>query len=223
MRGRLPVVGELLVVIGWVADDVDVADPRGLALDDGDGHIDAVAVELGHHRVDRKVVLAAVVVQTSQFLGHPIQAEPVEGLAFGEANLLEAFNEFLGLDVLVADEGQLVDPRPFLHRHHQDVALPIEADIVEKPGLEQGADRLAGLGAVDGVAFLDRQIGEHGAGRNALQAVDADVLHLEGFEALGTRHRRQREGRSQGKGKQAGGYGTRHRCIQLAAESGAAG
>src|SRR5690606_1800552 len=48
--------------IGFVADDVDVADLRGLALGDGDGDVDAVAVELGHGRADADAVLAAVVV-----------------------------------------------------------------------------------------------------------------------------------------------------------------
>src|SRR5690606_41439008 len=50
---------------------------------------------------------------------------------------------------------------------------------------EQRADRLGRAAAVEQVATFHRQVGEHRAGRNALQALDADVGDGEGFVVLG--------------------------------------
>ena len=73
----------------------------------------------------------------------------------------------------------------------------VELHVVEEAGLVQRADRL--LGAVGGqrVAFLDRQVGEHGARRDARQAVDADVGDDERLE----RERLARRGRRAGSGR----------------------
>ncbi|GIX35375.1 MAG: hypothetical protein KatS3mg126_1154 [Lysobacteraceae bacterium] len=180
---RLPAFGDLLVAEGLVADDVDVADLGRPPLLDVDGQIDPVAVELGHRGGDGDVVLAAVVVLPHQLLGHALQLQAVEGLALGEADLLQALEQFLGLDVLVADQGDLVDRRTLGDLDHQDAALAVDLHVIEESGPEQGADRFGHARAVDPVAALDRQVGEHRAGRDPLQAVDPDVGHREGFEA----------------------------------------
>ena len=60
-------------------------------------------------------------------------------------------------------------------RDHEDVALPVDAHVLEEAGLVQRADRLGDAALVDGVAALDRQVGEDGTGADALQTVDADV------------------------------------------------
>ena len=52
----------------------------------------------------------------------------------------------------------------------------------EEPGREEGADRLRGLLLGHGLADLDRQVAEDGAGLDALDALDADVLDDEGLE-----------------------------------------
>src|SRR5690606_22262246 len=158
-----------------VADQVDVADLGGLAFLDRDGDVDAVAVELAHRRADLDVVLAAVVVLAGELLGHAVQAEAVEGLALGQADVAQALEQFLALDVLVAGDGELVDRRALADVEHQDVALAADADVLEEAGLVQRADRLGDARGIDAVAALDRQVGEHGAGADALQAVDADV------------------------------------------------
>ena len=88
---------------------------------------------------------------------------------------LQALEQVLGLDVLVAGDGQLVDRRALVDRDHQDVALARQLHVLEEAGLVQRADRLADLAVVDGVATLDRQVGEDRAGGDALQSVDADV------------------------------------------------
>src|SRR6185312_11608338 len=89
-RAGLEIVADLLVGVGVVAEDVDLADLGGLALADLDVDGDTVAVEPGHVRLDRHVVLAAVVVLPDQLLLHAVDGQPVEGLAFGDAGLLEA-------------------------------------------------------------------------------------------------------------------------------------
>src|SRR3546814_4633138 len=76
------------------------------------------------------------------------------------------------------------------HVHHQDVALAAHGHVLEEAGLVQRADRLPDVGLVDAVAALDRQVGEHGARADALQAVDADVA--DGEAAVGSDSRRER-------------------------------
>ena len=173
-----------------------MADLGGLAFFNGQGHIDAVAVQRAGGRGDRHGVLAAVVVLALQFLGHAVQAETVKGAAFGQADVLQAGHQLLGLDVLVAGDGQLVDRGPLTHGDHQDVALAIEPDVFEKAGAVQGAHGVGDLGVINAVATLHREVGENGTGSNALQAVDADVARGEG---LG--------GQSQCRGAQASGEG----------------
>src|SRR5690348_373058 len=106
-RAGLEIVADLLVGVGVVAEDVDLADLGGLALADLDVDGDTVAVEPGHVRLDRHVVLAAVVVLPDQLLLHAVDGQPVEGLAFGDAGLLEALLQVVGLDVVVAADVEL--------------------------------------------------------------------------------------------------------------------
>ena len=97
------------------------------------------------------------------------------------------------------------------------------------------ASALAAL--VEGVAAFDRQVGEHGAGGDALQAVDADVADRERSGAarrglgcrLGVAAPRENglavcasagsagagKRRGKGEGKQAAGGGSRHRYVRL--------
>src|SRR3546814_8330702 len=116
-----------------------------------------------------------------------------------------------------------------------DLALAAHGYVLEEAGLVKRADRLPDVGLVDAVAALDRQVGEHGARADALQAVDADVA--DGEAAVGSDSRREgvrgglgrrdaerglridcflcpggggRAGRGEGKDKQAAGGGTRH-------------
>src|SRR5690606_7296659 len=159
----------------FIADQVDVPDLGGLAFLDLDRDVDAVAVEAGDRRDDLDVVLAAVVVLPGQLLGDTVQGQPVEGLALGQPDVAQPPGQVLGLDVLVAAQGEPVDRRPFGDGDPQDVALAPDRDVLEEPGAVQRADRLADAGLVDGVAALDRQVGEHRAGADALQPVDADV------------------------------------------------
>jgi hypothetical protein len=78
---------------------------------DRDRHVDAVQRQVGDRRGDRDRVLAAVVVLPDQFLRDAVEVQRVVGLALGEADAAQALEQFLGLDVLVAGEGDLVDGR----------------------------------------------------------------------------------------------------------------
>ena len=227
---RLPAVEDVLLLELVVADQVDVADLGRLAFLDVDGDVDAVAVQPRHGRGDLDVVLAAVVVLARQVLGDLVQRQPVEGFAFGQADVLKALEQVVGLDVLVAAQGELVDRRTLGHGHHQNVALAVQMHVFEETGLVQRADGVAGLGAVHGVAALDRQVGEDRAGGNALQAVDADVADGErtGRRRLGAasqrerigglRHRGNRRGRGhcrgKGEGEQAAIRNSRHHYVR---------
>ena len=162
-----------------------MADLGRLAFLDGDRDVHAVAVQRAHGRGDLDGVLAAVVVLAAQFLGHAVQAQTVKGATLGQADVGQALEQLLGLDVLVAGHGQLVDRRAFLDGHHQDRALAVQLHVFEEAGLVQGADRLADLVVGDRLATLHRQVGEYRARADALQAVDADVADSEGLGCLG--------------------------------------
>ncbi|MNI62755.1 hypothetical protein D3C73_1180880 [compost metagenome] len=162
-----------------------MADLGRLAFLDRDGDVDTVAVQRAHRRGDVDGVFATIVVLAAQFLGHAVQAQAIEGAAFGQSDVGQALEQLVGLDVLVAGDGQLVDRRTFLDGHHQDAALAIQLHVFEETGLVQGADGLADLAVCDCLAALDRQVGEHRTGADALQAVDADVADSEGLGCLG--------------------------------------
>ena len=194
---RFPVVGQRVEVVDLVADDVDVADLGRPAFLDVDRDVDPVAVQARHRRRDAHVVLAAVVVLAHQLLGHAVEIEAVEGFAFGQADVVEAAGQVLGLDVLVAGQGQAIDRRTLGDREHQDVALACDLDVLEEPGAVERAHRFGNARRVDGVAAFHRQVGEHRAGADTLQAVDADVA--DGERTRGGRRQRRQRGRIHGR------------------------
>ena len=176
---RFPVLAQHVLIVGFVADDVDMADLRRGPFVHVDRHVHPVAVQVRHRGRDLDVVLAAVVVLAGQLLGHPVQGEAVEGIALGQADLRQTAHQVLGLDVLVAGQGQAVDRRALGDRDHQDVALAAHAHVFEEAGAVQGADAFTDAGLVNLVAALERQVGEHGAGADALQPVHADIADRE--------------------------------------------
>jgi len=157
--------------------------------------IDAVAVEVGDVWLDLDVVFAAVVVLGDQLLLHLVEGEAVERLTFGQAGRLQAFQELIGLDVLVAVHGEAGDGGALLHLHDQDRALLFQFHVVEEAGLEQRLDGLLRGGIGHRLAGFDRQVAQHGAGGNALQALDADVA--DGERLKGVRRHRDGQGGEQ--------------------------
>ena len=81
------------------------------------------------------------------------------------------------------------DRRPLFDHHDQHVAFGLEAHVLEEAGRVQRLDRGGALFVIEGIADLDRQVAEYGAGLGALDAFDADVLddeRLDGSARSGT-------------------------------------
>ena len=89
----------------------------------------------------------------------------------------------------------LGDDRALLDDDDDDVAVDVDAHVLEQAGREQRAQRGGALLVGVGVADAKRQRREHGAGVGALQALDADVLQRERLDrpAPNRRARRRRE------------------------------
>ena len=106
----------------------------------------------------------------------------VVGPAFGDAVLAQGLAHLVGGELLHADEVDLRDRRPLRDRDHQHVPFDFHAHVGEEPGGEERADRLRRALLGHGLADLDREIAEDGAGLYALDALDADVADDEGLE-----------------------------------------
>jgi len=195
------------VVEHLVADDVDLADARDVPFGDGDVDPHPVSGQVGDFGVDLHAVLAVGVVLALQFLAQLVERRRHEHPAGGQARLAQAFLQVLGLDVLVAGDVQLGNRRPFRHVDDQHVAVPVQLHIAEELGLEQGADDGARPLRVEAVADPQRQGDQHRAGRNALQAVQADVAYREGVR-VGCPCGRGQPGQAHGGGQQAAGQKT---------------
>ena len=180
---KLHHVKQLILGKGVGADDVDVADARGLAfLDvDADGH--PIAGQLLHLGVDGGAVAALGDVLALKLQTDPLQGRLLEYLALAQALLGEPLQQRIGLDGLVALDLNGLDGGPLDHGHHQHAAVPGHADVVEVAGGEQQANQLADGHFIDPVADVDRQRVEHRARGDPLQPLQADVGDGEGVGA----------------------------------------
>ena len=169
-----------LVVEHLVADDVDLANARHVALGDGDVDAHPVARQILDLGVDLHAVLAVGVVLALQFLAQLVERRGHEHPPGGQARLAQALLQILGLDVLVAGDVQLGDRRPLHDVDDQHVAVAVELHVAEELGLEQRADDGARTLRVEAVTDPQRQGDQHRARRDALQAVQADVADREG-------------------------------------------
>ena len=152
---ELKQVGDFLVAESLVADHVDV-------LDGGDGAL--IDVDIDSHPVARLgddlgldigVVPALLHVLALQFQLHPLQRRALEYLPHGQTGSLEAVQQSLGFDGLVALDIDFTDAGALDHDHHQHIVVPADVDIVEVAGGKQAARRGA-----------DRRIIHHIAHRN---------------------------------------------------------
>ena len=83
------------------------------------------------------------------------------------------------------DAPNRMDSRPFLELDDQDIAIPFHGDVIEESRLEQRLRCLPGNLVIELVTHFHRQVVEHRAGRQALQADDADVLDGEFLNGKG--------------------------------------
>lgn len=175
-RAEVEQLEDLFVGKSLVADDVDLLDARRFAFDDGERDLDGLVVDVDHFVVDAHAVLTVGVVLALEFLQDLVELGLVEDLALGETDLLQALDEIIGLDRLVALEGEVGDGFALDHDHHEDVTVALEADVLEETGLEQGAYGVAAAGVVDGVADADRKVVEDRTRRDAFESLDTDVV-----------------------------------------------
>ncbi len=128
-----------------------------------------------HLGVDRHGVLAAAVVLVGEVLRHLFQCRAVEGLSGRQAHVAQRLLQVLGLDVLVALDLDALERRALEHGDQQGIAVAIQRDIAEESRGVQRPQRLAQPLCVELVADVDRQVIEHRAFGDALQALDLDV------------------------------------------------
>ena len=107
----------------------------------------------------------------------PALAQLLADIEAGEVNAVVV----LGLDRLVAVDVDLADRGTLDQRDHQHVAVTADLHVVEVARLEQRARRLGDRRLVDAVVHLDRDVVEHAAGGDPLQAFDTDVGDDETF------------------------------------------
>ncbi len=170
-----------VVIEHVVANDVDVLDGSDGALVDLDlqGH---TVARLRHHLgVDLGRVAALGHVLALQLVTHAFEGSTLEDLAFGQARLLQALHQVFGTDRLVAFDLDARHRRALDHIDDQHVAITVQLDVLEEPGLEQRAGRLHQAPVIGLVAHVQGQGTEDAAGGNPLQAIDADIGDGEGL------------------------------------------
>ncbi len=70
-----------------------------------------------------------------------------------------------------------------MHHHDENVAVLLQLDVAEEARAKQLSDGILGVGVVDAVPYFQRQVVEHRARRDALQAFYPDVLDHERLES----------------------------------------
>ena len=132
-------------------------------------------------------VLAARDVLVLQFLLGALEQRAVEDAAFGQADACRRLSSSCLLSNSLEPATSIWrDRRPLLHRRPPARRRRLRGcTSLKKPVCEQQPDRCGRLLVRHRVADLDRQVAEDGSGLGALDALDADVLDLEGFEGLG--------------------------------------
>ena len=178
---QLEQLAQGIVVEHVVADDVDVLDGRDRAFVDLDLQCHAVARLRHHLGVDLGRVAALGHVLALQFVTHAFKGGTLEDLAFGQAGLLQAFHQVIGADRLVAFDLDARHRRALDHVDDQHIAIAVQLDVLEEPGLEQGTGRVHQAAVISLVTDVQRQGTEHAAGGNPLQAVDANIGDGEGL------------------------------------------
>ena len=89
---------------------------------------------------------------------------------------VEAVQQRLCLDGLVALDIDLGNAGPLHEQQHQHIAVPADANVVKVDGSEQAAGGSADHALLHHVSHPNRQGREHAARRDALQSLDAHIL-----------------------------------------------
>jgi hypothetical protein len=118
---------------------------------------------------------------------------PVEDAPFRDSVVLERLLQLILVEFLEAYEIDRVDRRTLFERKYQDVPLNFDTHVLEETRREKRLDGLRRLLVGHGIADLDRQIAENGAGLRPLDALDANVLDRKRLKRAGARRKEQRK------------------------------
>ena len=169
-------IEEIVLVEGPVADDVDMPDPRHLALVDIEVNAHPMALERRHRRLDLGGVAPLREVGLADLPLRPVQDRGIEDAADREPHPAERFEQILGLELVVAGKVDVRDGGPLLHDHDHRAAVALDPHVVEEAGREQPPDGLRGVPGGGHVAHRDWQLVENRAGGDTPESLHPDVL-----------------------------------------------
>ena len=192
-RAQLEQILQILFLESLGTDDVDLLDLRRIALFDLEVDRHAIAFERRDRRGDRHRILAARQVLALQFLLGLVQHAPVKSARDGKADVLQALDDLIFLELLHPDKVDLRDGRTFFDGNDHHVASDLDAHILEEAGGKQGLDRLRRLLVGHGFADFHREIAENRSRFSPLNAIDADILDRKGLEGMGTSGQQHRD------------------------------
>ncbi len=173
---QLELVEQLVFLEVAVADDVDQLDLGHIAFADLDMDGHPVAGQLLHLGVHLGAVATLGHILALQLLNHALENRLAKDLTFGETVVPQRLLELLGLDRLVALESDFRNGGTLLDVDDQNLVLAGDLDIVEIAGAEQGPGQILHALIVDQVAGAVGHGGEHRAGTDPLEALQADVV-----------------------------------------------
>ncbi len=176
-----------------VARERDRPDAGDVALVHDHRHVDAVALDRRHGRLDFDAVQAARQVLAPQFLLGALQQRTVEDAAFRETDFAQGLDHLFLVELLDAGQFDGRDGRTLLDQDDQHVAVDLELHVLEESA---GIQRAYGLRAplrIEAVADAHRQVAEDRSGLSALHALDTNVADREflrhGVDAVRGHHR----------------------------------
>ena len=182
---QLEEIEQIVLVECEVPDHVDALDLRDAAFRDVESHRHAIALQRRHGALDAHAVASAREIGAPELLLDAVEDGAVEHLPYFEVDLPELLAEHLRGDASVALEIHARDGRTLDERNEQRAALPLQAHILEEPGLKERPNRFRRARSVNRIADLQGKVVEDGPGRDALQPLEPNVLDHEGL--LGTR------------------------------------
>ena len=191
-RLQLEEFQQFLFLEGLVADDVDLLDLGRIAFVNGEVDGNPVPLQRRYRGLDLHRVFAAGEILALQLLLRLVQQGPVEDAGLGQTDVLQALLQLVLVELLEADKIDLGDGRALFQHQDHDIAINLDAHILEKAGGEQGLDGLGGTLVIQGVADADRQVAEYGTGFGTLNTFNTDIFDHKRVEGLGRRSEKRR-------------------------------
>src|SRR3569833_1222682 len=131
-QGRRPELKHLEQFCGTevaIANQIDLADFGDFALVDLETDVDAVAFQRFGLAGDLDAVFAAREILAFEFTLHLFEGRTIEDATHNKTKTQQRVSELFGANIFIAGEFDLVDGRPLLDRHHQDITDALQAHI----------------------------------------------------------------------------------------------